>query len=511
MNSATETELKLSFPAGAARRVSSHPLLRGGARPSVRKLYGIYFDTPGLDVRQQGIALRVRRAGGRWVQTVKGGGTVQAGLHERVEIETEVAGPYPDCTRIPDDTLTRIFSSRELCAQLKPVFVTEFSRSGRLIELNPGVSAEVSIDRGEIKSGAAAEPVWELELELKSGPVWQLYEFALKLLEAVPLRVENRSKAERGYALFRGERPMSVKAGAAALAAEMTVSDAFKAIAWTTLNHLQANEHGMLEGRDPEHLHQMRVALRRLRSAFGVFSAVLPKTTAEPLAAEFQWLADALGPARDWDVFATETLPPMREAFADHAALAQFARECARLRRGANRKARRAVASARYQRLVLGFAAWLAAEKWLTDADETLSATQRSPAREFAAAVLERRYARVRKRGRKLRQLSAAELHRLRISAKKLRYAMDFVTPLFAAKPAHDMRARLVSLQNILGAMNDAATVERLMHDAFGARTGNAMSEARGIVLGWSHGRALTLRRSLRSAWKAFRTAEKFW
>jgi inorganic triphosphatase YgiF len=98
-------------------------------------------------VWQQGIALRVRRAGGRWVQTVKGGGTVQAGLHERVEIETEVAGPYPDCTRIPDHTLTRIFSSRELCAQLKPVFITAFSRSSRLIELSPGVSVEVSIDR----------------------------------------------------------------------------------------------------------------------------------------------------------------------------------------------------------------------------------------------------------------------------------------------------------------------------------------------------------------------------
>lgn len=511
MNPVTETELKLSFPPEAARRIRALPLLKGRVRPVVRKLYGIYFDTPGLELWQQGVALRVRRTGGRWVQTVKGGGTVQAGLHQRVEIETEVPGPYPDCARIADSTLTEIFASRELRAQLKPVFVTEFSRSSRLIELSPGVNVEVSVDRGEIKSGDIAEPVCELELELKSGPAWQVYEFALKLLEVAPLRIENRSKAERGYALARGERPTPAKTGTAALAADMTVSDAFKTIAWTTLNHLQANEHGMLEGRDPEYLHQMRVALRRLRSAFRGFAAVLPETTTEPLLAEFRWLAAALGPARDWDVFVSETLPPIREAFADHAALAQFARECVRLRRAADRKARRAVASARYQRLVLGFAAWLAAERWVSEAAEPSPAMPGRPAGEFAAAVLERRYARVRKRGRKLRQLSAAELHRLRIAVKKLRYAMDFLGTLFAAKRARDMVSHLARLQNILGAMNDAATVERLVHDAFGARAGKAMSEARGLVLGWSHGRALTLRRELRGAWKAFRASEKFW
>lgn len=511
MNPVTETELKLSFPPEAARRIRALPLLKGRVRPVVRKLYSIYFDTPGLDLWQHGVALRVRRSGGRWLQTVKGGGTVRAGLHERVEIETEVAGPYPDCARIADSALTRIFASRELCAQLKPVFVTEFSRSSRWIELDPGVAVEVSMDQGAIKSGDVAEPVCELELELKSGPAWQLYEFALKLLEAVPLRVENRSKAERGHALARSEQPAPAKAPTTALAADMTVSDAFKTIAWTTLEHLQANEHGMLEGRDPEYLHQMRVALRRLRSAFNVFEAVLPETTTEPLVADFRWLADALGPARDWDVFMSETLPPIREVFAKHAALAQFARECARLRRGANRKARRAVAAVRYERLVLGFAAWLAAEKWVSEAAEPSLTTPRSPAREFAAAVLERRYARVRKRGRKLRQLSAAELHRLRIAVKKFRYAMDFLVPLFAAKRARDILSHLARLQNILGAMNDAVAVERLAHEAFGAGEGKAMSEARGIVLGWSHGRALTLRRELRGAWKAFRGSEKFW
>ena len=511
VNPATETELKLRVPPEAVRRLSAHPLLKGRARPSVRKLYSVYFDTPGFDLWQQGIALRLRRFGRRWLQTVKGGGTVRSGLHQRLEIEAEVSGPLPDCARIPDGALTEVFASHELRAQLKPVFSTQFNRSSRLIELGPEVLVEASIDRGEIRSGDTVEPMSELELELKSGPAWQLFAFALKLLETVSLDIENRSKAERGYALARGERPSPTKSGAITLAADMTVSDAFATIAWTALNHLQANERGMLESEDPEYLHQMRVAVRRLRSAFGVFSQVHPDAVAEPVLSDLKWLAEALGPARDWDVFITETLPPVQDAFAEHVALAQFARECARLRRAANRKARRAVASMRYQRLLLSFAGWLAAEKWFPEADETALAMLRSPASEFAAGVLEQRYARVRKRGRKLRQLSAAELHRLRIAVKKLRYATDFLAALFAAKRARDMLSHLARLQNILGAMNDAATVERLVHDAFGERSGKAMFEARGILRGWSHGRALTLRRELRGAWKGFRGSQKFW
>ena len=169
----------------------------------------------------------------------------------------------------------------------------------------------------------------------------------------MPLAVENRSKAERGFALARGDRAAPVKARPAALSTEMSVEDAFKAVIWASLAHLQANERGMLEGADPEYLHQMRVALRRLRSAFSVFAPLFPAETIAPIAAELKWLAASLGPARDWDVFMTETLPPVHEEFGEHAALTAFAQQCAGLRRTAARRARRTVASQRYQHLVL--------------------------------------------------------------------------------------------------------------------------------------------------------------
>lgn len=508
--SMTEIELKLRVPREALRRLSGHPLLRGRAPALVKKLHTIYFDTPAFDLQRHGAALRVRRDGRRWVQTVKGGGTVRSGMHQRWEIETEVPGPIPDCARITDGRLAEIFASPGLREQLEPVFITEFSRRIRLIDLEDAV-VEASIDSGEIRAGSAAEPLTELELELKSGPPWRLFEFGRKLVDTAPLQVENRSKAERGYALARGEKPAPVKSTTAVLGPDMTVSKAFVAITWATLHHLQCNEQGVLEGADPEYLHQMRVALRRLRSAISVFAPALPKEATGPLVVELRWLGSALGPARDWDVFMTETLPPIREQFTQHAALTEFARRCGRLRRAAVRKAQRAVGSRRYQQLMLRLAAWIATEEWFERADEPARAALGNPVAEFAGTVLETRYAGVRSRGRRLKRRSAAELHRLRIAVKKLRYAGDFFSTLFDAKRVQSMLSHLARLQTILGAMNDAATIAKLVCTEVGTKPGRALSEARGIVLGWSHGRALTLRREMRTAWKAFRAAEKFW
>jgi len=508
---AVEVELKLAVAPAAIRKLAAHRLLRGRARPIARKLYSVYYDTPGFDLWRKGVTLRLRRDSSRWLQTVKGGGEAQAGLHRRDELESEVAGPHPDLARIRDGGLAEVFAPSHLRAQLRPVFVTEFHRSSRLIELGPDTTVEASIDSGEIRGGERADAVSELELELKKGAPWQLFDLALKLLKDVPLAVENRSKAERGFALARAERDAPVKARPALLVSDMTVNEAFKAVMWASLAHLHANVRGMLAGGDPEYLHQMRVALRRLRSTFNVFAPVLPEAMAAPLAAELKWLAGALGPARDWDVFVAETLPPIHAEFGRHEALAAFGEQCARLRRAAGRKAKRAVAAQRYQYLVLSLAGWLTAEGWLMQVDPAGRERFAVPVRDFASPVLDERYNRVRRRGHKLAGLPAGELHRLRIAIKKFRYATDFFAGLYEGRQVRDALKRLARLQNILGAINDAATVGNLVGQALRGADTRRVAEARGILLGWSHGRAATLKRELKSAWKDFRITEKFW
>jgi inorganic triphosphatase YgiF len=387
---ATEIELKLSVPSGALKRLGAHRLLRGRERPVTRRLYSVYFDTPALDLWRKGVALRVRREGGRWLQTVKGGGTVHAGLSRRAEHETEIRGPEPDFAGIGAGDLADALASPHVRAQLRPVFVTDFSRSRRILQLGPDTTVEAAIDSGEIKGGGRQETLSEVELELKQGTPWQLFEFALKLLKDVPLAVENRSKAERGFALARAERAAPVKARPAALGTDMTVDGAFKAVIWASLAHLQANERGMLEGTDPEYLHQMRVAVRRLRSAFVVFSPPFPAEMIQPMAADLKWLGYSLGPARDWDVFMEETLPPLHAEFGEHAALTAFSKQCATPHRAAAARARRAVRSRRYQHLVLTLAGWLTAERWSGEMDDAARTVLGEPIRNLAGTVLER-------------------------------------------------------------------------------------------------------------------------
>jgi inorganic triphosphatase YgiF len=504
-----ETELKLRVPPEAVRRVASHPLLKNGARSPVQKLKAVYYDTPNLDLWRRGAALRVRREGARWIQTVKWSGEVKAGLHERNELEVEVTGPTPDCSKILHPDIDHLFSPPELTASLLPVFETNVTRSTRLLDLGD-VVIEASFDRGEIKSGDRKEQVSELELELKRGAAPALFRAGLDIVESAPVALENRSKAERGYALYRDALRAPLKAVMPALDAGVTVSDAFATIAWSTLKHLQGNEQGFLDGADPEFLHQMRVAVRRLRSALSAFSGALPAASRLPIAADLKWLGGILGPARDWDVFVTETLPLIRDAFAERPALISLAEQSVRLQARAQRQAHRAIRSRRYQRLLIGLASWLGVQAWREHPDSDAAALL-APARAYAQSELERRYEQVRKRGRKVGALSAGELHELRIAIKKLRYSVDFFAALFNPDAVRRFRSRLSRLQDVLGTLNDAATLRHLVDSAFDDESAAATAEARGIVVGWSAGRASALKGELDRFWKGFRRSETYW
>ena len=323
-----ETELKLQVDPRHIARLRGHPLFKHATRRASGKLHSVYYDTPDLDLWRAGVTLRLRRVAGRWVQTIKGGGTVAAGLHQRHESETGIAAPVPDFSAIGGEFAAH-FASPELRARLKPMIVTEFTRVSSIMAPAPGVAIEASIDRGIIKCGAATEPICELELEVKTGPAWRAYQLAMQLLETVPLLVEDRSKAERGIALRLGTRGKPLKAPPSPVAAGMTSNSAFKALVLTCLAHYTANQRGMLAGADPEYLHQMRVALRRLRSVFSTFGPLFPAAVLEPPVAETRWLARILGAARDRDVFVAETLPPVRARYAQHRGIAALARSAA--------------------------------------------------------------------------------------------------------------------------------------------------------------------------------------
>lgn len=507
-----EIELKLAIAPEHVDRLARIPMLKSAARGRAvtRNVYSIYYDTPELILREQGAALRLRRVGKRWIQTLKSGGRVEGGLHQRDELETTLPAQILNYPVLARSGAAPVFADPQLPLKLRPVFVTEFKRTTRELEPAPGSRIELCLDRGLVSAGDVQMPISEIELELKSGSPVQLLDFALRLLEHIPLRLEAASKAERGYALASGATAAPVKAIAPSLSEAMSVTEAFRTVVFACIAHLQANERGLLGTDDAEYLHQARVALRRLRSALSVFNRAFPRAVFEAELAELRWLGSLLGPARDWDVFAVETLPAVGAAFPDDDGLGRLIARTAELRAVADGAAREAVASARYTTLLVKLIGVFLKGTWSQLAEDTTLERSR-PLMEFTTAVLARRHKKVLKLGLHLAQLDMPGLHALRIDIKKLRYAVEFFSNLYDKKAVREYVGALAGLQELLGSLNDAATVERLIEPLRESGDGSSLSEPAGMLRGWTAAGTQTRLDQLPQAWERFRGCAIFW
>ncbi len=512
-----EIELKLAVdPAVVPQlaRLLRHPAIvaakAGRARSS--RVVSTYYDTSDFRLAREGIALRLRRDGPRWVQTVKGPprAGAGAGLHVRNEHECRVAGPRLDATHLAATPWRKLLQRVERRRELAPQFVTDFVRKTLPLAFPDGTRAALAIDVGNIRSKRGAQrrvAIAELEIEIESGNSARLYELALALSSDWSLAVATANKAERGYALVRGEPDgwrNPVRARTADFPADATAEEALRAVARECLDQIAANAAGLLADRDPEWIHQMRIGTRRLRSCLSLMAPLAPPERVDPLVAEIRWLAGILGAARDWDVFGQETLPPLAAGLADDPpaikGVQQLRRGVASRRSAARAAARAAVRSPRFQRLLLTTGAFCAMPRIGNPDGVGADAS----ARPFAAGLLARRH-------RKLMLRAAAgtaeERHAARIAAKKLRYAAEFYAPLFPGKGTRAYVKALAALQDALGHFNDAATAVRLVAQL----VGKADHATVGAVRGWVAARAVALLPELARAWRRFGRAKQFW
>jgi len=521
-----EVELKLTVDPADLPRLRDLPVLGAPARATTRRLESVYFDTPDLRLFQRAVTLRVRRQGRRFIQTVKGPGRGDGLLQLRGEWETPVPSCAPDLDALPDPA-ARAQLGPVAPADLKPVFESSIRRTVRVVRDPDGGDArvEVAIDRGQIRaaSGAATE-VCEVELELKSGDPKALYRLALILAEHVPLRVERRTKAQRGYALAVGlDLPATArKAERIDYAPEATVEQVLETIVREGLDHVVANEAAVLEGRTSEGVHQMRVALRRLRSALSLFKGIVPEEQRAALGREMKWLTDELGAGRDFDVFAEDLLAPVADALADDPSVASSVGALkdlvAEARRRGHARAEAAVRSSRYAALLLTLSGWIQTRGWRAQPVSEEAARLFAPASALAGALLDRRHRQVLKRGRGFSDLAPEPRHQVRIALKKLRYATEFFRPLHEAqreKAYGRYHRRLADLQQSLGHLNDVATAQRLVADLepLAAEVGAppAWRVGGGLVVGW-HARGVADGEGrLGRDWDAFAEAAPYW
>jgi len=480
MSASVETELKLLVSDAAMAALPLAAPLRDLPKRVVR-LDAIYFDTADCLLQRHGMALRLRRAGRQWTQTLKAdqavaqdgdsgataeSGAATGGLSARTEWEwplTLQAGePRPDRARLRATPAAALLRAHPKAGPLRPVFRVRVRRT--LWEARSGASRiEVALDQGRIDARPggrrASVPVAELELELKEGRAADLVRLALKLVgsgrAALALVPATRSKAERGYRLAAGATTPAMKAAArgfeATLEPDMAASAALRAIVARGLHVLLANAEALRGMHNPEYVHQARVALRRMRSALRQLDPEQQDFPASS-ARELQWIARALGEARDGDVLVehslpllTDTVPPeLRVAAASMLAHARVRRDAARGRAAA------ALLTPRFARSTLQLQAWT-----LTPVPETAN----RPLTRLAPRVLSRAHERLFEAAQFFAALSPERRHRVRILAKRLRYALDILSvalPPAAVKPYAEALAKL---QDVLGELNDAAVL----------------------------------------------------
>lgn len=481
---AEEIELKLALRPQDQPRLLRQAVLRSARHRQSAVLDNIYYDTPDLALRRRGIALRLRRQGPLWLQTVKLAGTATAGLSTRPEWEIPYSGHF-DFSAIEAKAVRDWLQRPRLLARLSPVFETRFRRTTWRFALPEG-DVLFTLDRGWIIAGGKREAISELELELadaSTGQVAALFALAHPLAERLPLTPATCSKAERGYRLYTGAAQQPAKATAIELDDTWSPLAAFRHIALACLDHLQRNHAGALTSEDPEYIHQMRVALRRLLAALRLFAPQLPEMLTLRLKESFRPLVQQLGHVRDLDVLQTEIVAPVIKALPDEPRLAQLSSAITLQRYRARSDANVLLQAPGYGRTLLAALHTLLCQLPAAGNPSADALPLTLPA--FAATQLRRLHKTLLRRARAAHAGDPVSLHALRIAIKRLRYALEFLAPLARGASSRRTLQRLAGAQDTLGQLNDLAQAGSLLMRCAGDDP--QLREAVTLVGGW-HG-----------------------
>ncbi len=537
-----EIELKLLLP---QEQVPAFLRLmaRRGVNPVKRSLHTRYFDTPDFALSRQGFALRVRRAGRRWLQTLKTEGQRAGGLSMREEYETPTQGGELDWARFPEVAQVRI--ADDLRAKLETRFETRFNRTTWQISGYGRARIEVALDVGEVCAGDRSLPICEIELELLSGSADALFELAQTWARQLDLLPFDTSKAERGVSLAHGETPGPVKSVPLVLDCGMTVEEGFAASCQACLAQFQANLPGVLfagsvgtgtvgvsveganagpkprsaspppqpsplegEGANagpkpmaaPPHPNPPPQAgeganagpkpindieyVHQARVALRRLRAALRVyrracVLPQPLLDELRTLVDSLGATRDWDVLCSETLPAIAEHYDDKPAWQEWMANLETHRARVRANMRETLANARPGAWLLAIQNWLHHRGWRAAAPE-VRLLQMAPQLDAARRILKKGHRGIIERAREFECLSPPERHALRIAMKRQRYAAEFFQGLFKARRQARYLCLARDIQDSLGRANDAHVAVTLLDEL----DADASREA-GFARGW--------------------------
>jgi triphosphatase len=267
------------------------------------------------------------------------------------------------------------------------------------------------------------------------------------------------------------------------------------------------------EGTEP--LHQMRVAMRRLRSAIVLFRRAVACPELDEAVTRLKALGHALGPPRDWDVFIHGAGREVGRAFADDPAVQHLLAAAERRRRAGYGHLQRYLDSPDFRALGIALAALALGRPWQDHVPddpavaEKRAEWQHASLSDYAAHALGRRLDAVIAPGADLSGLPADALHDIRLQAKRLRYAAEFFSPLFPGRETRRFLRRMASVQERLGQLNDSTVAAGLMAEL--ARGSSGRAYAIGVVRGYVAAKSSGGQHKLVRSWQRFLKLEPFW
>ena len=473
--------------------------------PTGKRLRSVYFDTPEHDLHAAGISLRLRRHNGGWLQTVKADQHVEGGASNPIELEAPVDREEPDLAKIADKKIKRAAQKAAKGTTLKPVFETIVQRTTRTIKAQ-GSEIELAVDDGEVRAGDEAREVREAELELKAGDAEGLLLAAEALLAGHELKLSTRSKAERGYRLVlqkMGTSQEPEKARPIRIARKDTCAKAFAAILQSAVRQILVNREAVLQTDDPNGAHQLRIGLRRLRSALRALRPLCDRSSLGIFERCARDMGRCVGALRDADVLISSIHAPVEAAASDKAGFAELLETLTRGRQRRRDEVRAALRGPAWTKLQLYLSLWprtLAENPKL----EKLIAGH-------ARKVLGKAWKKAERLGGNLGKLDVERRHEMRKALKKVRYQAEFFAPLFGERDSERFIERLKTLQDVFGYINDVRMAPKLVELQKQSNAGIDAARAASYTVGHHEARAAHVWNGAGDAWNDLKRARRFW
>jgi triphosphatase len=365
-------------------------------------------------------------------------------------------------------------------------------------------SITLTVEKGLLRAVTAERSVARIVL---NGEAAAVHEAALLIASAIPVAVPLMTLAMEAIALATGHAAPPRHHGAPVLPEALT--DVPAALAHI-IGHLTdvmlayAPAAAELDETGSEAVHQMRVAVRRARSAVSIFRSAVAAGSLNTISDRLRTLGRQLGPGRDWDVFTDETIPAIREALAGDQRVERLVAAAVRRRRDHRANLTTWLAGAEFRKLGIELAWFAAATSWRT---AQVEAPLSLPT--FSASVLQHRWKKLVTSGKRLEELDVPGLHGVRLRAKRARYAGEMFATLYRGKAAQRFIRRLSDLQQRLGVLNDGAVAMHLLQELGGA--GGRHSYAAGVVAGFMAAQAGKIRPRIVTAFEKFRRQPPYW